>query len=965
LVIGGTVVGLGTDPLIFTKLIPFVSPPEQLVPGVSTWYATSCRECPAGCGLLARNREGRVIKVEGNPLHPVNCGTLCARGQAGLQGLYDPDRIKRPRQRSRGRVRAAKWREALREIGSRLASIRSRAGQVAVISDLQEGSLAALIRDWLKAFGSDRYLVYEPFNYEPLREANRLVFGVDGIPDYRLDEADFVLSLCADFVETWISPAKWIRRYASRRVPGTDGRISKFVYAGPLLALTAMNADEFLPMRPGDERLLALSLLHVLRKERLVGHRGDRNLRFPSPGGWDVFAPERASPIIGVPVDRITNLARQLARAKSPLVLAGPAAPAGEAVQETAVAADLLNHALAATAVDFGRLHALGATARAAQIARFVEDLGSGKVEALIVIGANPGYSLPPGYRFAEAVRQVPLVVSLSSFADETAELAQWVLPSNAPIESWGDYEPETGIANLMQPAMGTRYNTRPAGDILLSLAAAAGLDVRERFGAATFYDYLRGRWAARERENRTSWEDLLARGGAWSAEKRAPTALPPLRMTGELRFSPPQSVQGTALWPYPSTLLFDGRGANKRWLQEIPDALHHAVWMSWCEMNQETAAKLGVQPNEVAELATRAGKIAAPVFVYPGVAADTIAIPFGQGHTAYGRYARGRGANAFQLLEAKPGVAPYPAVRIGRRLGRERVVTTDFGLYQDNRRIIEIVPLSRLAEQRPARMDWPLPKGYGKATELYPPHPDLGHRWAMAIDLSRCVGCEACVAACYAENNVAIVGKQWVRQGREMSWIRIDRYYTWGGASPAGGSYPAARFLVMLCQQCDAAPCEPVCPVFASSHSKEGLNAQIYNRCVGTRYCSNNCPYKVRRFNWRNYDWPESLTWQLNPNVTVRTRGVMEKCTFCIQRINEVELRAKKEGRPVRDGEITPACVQTCPARAFVFGDLLDPRSQVSRLVKDHPRRFQSLQSLNTRPAVFYLKKIVNDGMT
>lgn len=916
------------------KLIPFLNPPENILPGVSTWFATSCRECPAGCGMIVRNREGRATKAEGNPLHPINAGRLCARGQAALQALYDPDRLRGPRRRgANASPRSVSWDNAFAALGQVLAPLRGK-GAVALISDLQSGSLAALLQDWLKAFGSgsERYLVYEPFNYESLREANRVVFGQDTIPDYRLDKCDLIVALGADFTETWLSPVKFIRRFAETRVP-ESGRMSKFVYVGPRLSSTGFSADEVLLVAPGDEHWLALSLLLALGKT--TGNE---------------FAPEVVGPRIGVPAERIRGLARQLAQAKSPVVLAGSPLPGGRAALETAVAANMLNQAVSSPAVDFGRTHALGTTARNAEIADFIEAMLTDNVQALVILGANPAYALPPGFRFAEAIEHVPNVISLSSFPDETAELADWVLPAATPYESWGDYEPERGIVNLMQPTMGALFNTLSAGDILLQLATAAGIDPQQAFGAGRFYDYLQMRWA----ERGLAWEPAAKQGGSWpAAEAAAPAISKAVSGATAFTFSRPEPAPELTLWAYPSPMLFDGRGANKRWLQELPDPAVHAVWGSWAEMHPETAARHGIVADQMVSIAAGAGKIEAPAFLYRGVKPGVVAVPIGQGHRAYGRYAAGRGVNVLQLPGDETGaIAVTPAIA----RGRERVVTTDGSTDQHQRDLVRNVLLSQLSEQRPEEMIWPLPAGYRQDRDLYPAHNYPEYRWAMAVDMSRCVSCEACMAACYAENNVAVVGKEWMAQGREMEWIWVDRYYDW--ESP----HAPALFQVMLCQQCDAAPCEPVCPVFASAHDKEGLNVQIYNRCIGTRYCSHNCPYKVRRFNWRNYDWPEPLTWQLNPEVTVRERGVMEKCTFCVQRIREAEHHAKKEGRRVRDGEITPACAQTCPAEVFVFGDLMDPNSRISRLVKDHPRRHQLLKELNTKPAVFYLKRVIND---
>jgi len=938
MVLAGTAISFGAETQRFKHLFPFLEPPENVVAGMSTWFATSCRECPAGCGLLVRNRDAHAVKVEGNPLHPISAGKTCARGQAFLQGLYDPDRLTRPQERREGKARDSDWNRALQALGQQLAALRG-SGRVAVISDLQTGSLEALIRRWLGAFGSDRYLIYEPLNYEPVREANRAVYGRAEIPDYRFDQADLIVSFAADFLETWISPVKFIGRFASGRVPSAAG-MSKFVYVGPRLSQTAMSADEYYLVRPGEERDFALAVLTAMGRD--------------VPG----FAPEAVGPRIGVAAERLRRLAQQLQRAKNPLVVGGSPHPGNPLALESATAAALLQAAAGGRTVDFGRVHALSTTATHGEIASFVETLGSGQVQALLAIGANPAYSLSPSLRFAEALGHVPTVISITPFADETAELATWVLPASHPLETWGDFEPEMGVRNLMQPVMGLRYDTRSPGEILFQLAEAAGLGTRATFGAGSWLEFVQRRWGQAEPPQEpaspeqsvvpaTPWQEAVQRGGRWTES----AAVTPTASGTPPTFSAPSPRGEYCLWVYPSPLLYDGRSANKRWLQEIQDPATHAVWGSWVEMHWKTAARLGARSGQVTEIETATGAAAAPAFFYNGVAPDTLAIPLGQGHTAYGRYAAGRGANAFALLA--PGAAP--SVRVAVHANVDHVVTTDGTWGQHGRHIIEALSLSELASQRPRPMTWPLPEGYGPDTDLYSGHGHVGHRWAMAVDLARCVGCETCMAACYAENSMGVVGREWMSQGREMYWLRLTRYFDWEARQPA-------LFLPMMCQHCDAGPCEPVCPVFAAAHTEEGLNQQIYNRCIGTRYCSNNCPYKVRRFNWRNYEWPESLTWQLNPEVTVRSRGVMEKCTFCVQRIRAAEYRAKVEGRPVRDGEILPACVQACPAGVYTFGDLLDPASAVSRLVRSNPRRFQVLQDLNTKPAVFYLLKVVND---
>ncbi|MBI3948446.1 MAG: 4Fe-4S dicluster domain-containing protein, partial [Armatimonadetes bacterium] len=420
----------------------------------------------------------------------------------------------------------------------------------------------------------------------------------------------------------------------------------------------------------------------------------------------------------------------------------------------------------------------------------------------------------------------------------------------------------------------------------------------------------------------------------------------------------PTPPAPGLKLHVHPSLAFYDGRSANRSWLQEMPDPMTRAVWDSWVELHPETARALGVQTGDRVRLTTAAGSCETAAFVWDGVAKETAALATGQGHTAGGRTARGVGVNAFALLsapETTPDAKPSLPVKIEKVAGAGELVRAHGEQRQHGREIVQTIALSSLAIARPDKVHLPLPQGYEHEHDVYKGHDHPAHRWAMAVDLDRCNGCNACVVACYAENNIPVVGKKEVGRRHEQPWIRIDRY------DEGEGAQTRSAFQPMLCQHCDSAPCETVCPAYATVHSPEGLNEQVYNRCVGTRYCANNCPYKARRFNWFNPEWPEPLPLQLNPDVTVRSRGVMEKCTFCVQRIKEVTIRAKAEARPVKDGEITPACAQTCPAEAIVFGDLMDHGSRIARIVAEDPRRYQVLRELNTKPAVFYRKRIVD----
>ena len=1019
-VAGGSVAtAVGLTEKTADKLIPYVVPPEPYVPGTWTVYATTCRECPAGCGMHVRHRDGRATKAEGNPNHPINSGGLCPRGQSALQGLYDPDRLRQPLHR---KTRGAKpepvsWDTAIAEIGRRLAKAGAKA---ALLSDLQTGALARVMVRFAAALGAGRPLRYEPFHYEPLRAAHEALFGQAAVPDYHIESCDYVLSFGADFLESWVSPVLYARRFAEMHAHA-DGRMGRLAYVGPRLSMTAANADDFVPVPPSALPAVAAAVLTTMIEKGCA--RGDVDALKPLAKSLAESSPLPA----GVPAQVIEELASRFGQSAASVALAGPVGASGPAAYRTALAAALLNCAAGGIGktLDFSRPHALSAAAGADEVRKLLADLTP--EHTVIVHNTDLAYAMPAA---AEPIRRAGVVVFLGTMMDETAELADWVLPFDSPLESWGDYEPMTGVHCLMQPTMRRLWDTRPAGDILLALAAAAGMPLSlaaiegEEHGRGTdaagmppgvssapggdFKTWLLARWeeirkrAAPTRPFEDFWRDALHAGGVWEEPAAMPTPpggmpTPPLRghvssageehahgteaagmPPGNPRMPPGDSGTSTvALWTWSSALLFDGRVANRSWLQEAPDPMTSITWGTWVDVHPKKAKELGLAAGDVVELSTAAGKVEAPVRITEDVAEGVVAIPFGQGHTALGRNAAGRGANAFALLGG-PGGEDAGTVKI-RKTGRRREPAYAAAQQaQYGRNLLQWVPLAALNKMKPGEgavppsrggrppateefreggeFRLPLPEGYDPARDIYAPHVYKEHRWAMVIDLARCIGCGACTVACYAENNIALAGEEGVRRGHHLPWLQMVPYRRDEDPRRLG-------FLPVLCQHCDAAPCEPVCPVFAAVHSDEGLNAQVYNRCIGTRYCMNNCPYKVRRFNWGNPEWARPLELQLNPDVTVRSRGVMEKCTFCIQRIRDAEHRARREGRKVRDGEIRPACAQTCPTRVFTFGDLVDPESRVAALVRHDPRRYQVLAGLNTKPAVIYLRRILATG--
>ena len=986
------------------RIIPFVVPPDDVVPGVATWYASVCGECPAGCGVRVRTREGRAVKVEGNPEHPVNRGGLCVRGQASLQGLYNPDRITGPHRRrvtdaeaGRSVLEPVAWEEAQQDLVGRLQALyeSGRGDRVALITPPLTGTLGELVSRWSAALGA-RWVRYEPFGYEAIRAANERVFGRREVPHYDFARAEMVVSFGADFLETFGSPAGFARDHAgARRV--RDGRTTRFVQIEPRLSMTGAGADAWHAVAPHTEGLVAAAMVQVIVSEqRAQGVPAEEAARIGEL--VDGVSPEAVSGAAGLSADRIRELARAFSDpALGPgrtLAVGGGVGVSGANATAAQVAVSLLNHVAGniGSTVDFDAA-ATPDPATWAEMQALAEAMRAGEIELAVVHDVNPVFAMPAAADFRGALAEVPFVAALSSQPDETTAEADLLLPVHTPLESWGDSNPRRGVWGLMQPTMRPVFDTRHVGDLLIEAARALGGDMTAFLpGRGDFYRYLRDAWEAMQPvpepaaaapvadpnapaaepqepaaaeapppeppDFETWWADALRRGGVTLPVDPVEAALRPGVFDAALAadLGAPAPRRRLSLVAYPSLHFFDGRGANRPWLQEIPDPLLKTTWGTGIEMTPDTAEALGAEEGQLVTVASDHGQVDASVILNPHLADGVVAIAIGQGHTDFGRYATGRGVSPMALLDPVPE-APSGGVRwVGtgvdvtpRELSRP-IPRLQRTFDQEGRDLAQAVSLAALAagDVHPEEHHF----------SLYPEHEHPVHRWGMAIDLDACNGCNACVAACYAENNVPVMGADRMRRGRTMSWLRIERF----DEPRAGGGGDDVRFLPMLCQHCDHAPCETVCPVYATYHTEEGLNAQIYNRCVGTRYCSNNCPYKVRRFNWFMPEFEAPLQLQLNPDVTARSDGVMEKCTFCVQRIQDGKERARDEERPVRDGDVSPACAQSCPAQAIVFGDMNDPASRVTQLSAD-ARAYHALSVFNTRPAVTYLKKVSRDG--
>jgi anaerobic selenocysteine-containing dehydrogenase/Fe-S-cluster-containing dehydrogenase component len=946
------------------NLIPYVIPHEEIRPGKAVWYASVCRECPAGCGIHVRVREGRAVKIEGNPVHPVNRGKVCSRGQAALQGLYNPDRVQQPlRKNDEGNWERISWEAAGNLLSERLSDIReqNRNDGVTFITSNLTGSIDALIDEFLTELGSRRRYRYEPFGFEDVRRASRTVFGVDKIPRYNFSDTNYIISFGSDFLETWMSPVEHARQFGETREL-KNNRMTPFVYVGPRLSMTATNADEFIKVKPGREYALALGMVHVIVHENLSRGVGRGALNQIRSMVEDYF-PRRVEELTGIPFDKVEKLARRFAQADPAVAVAGNPALDGNNGALTVAAAYLLNYLCGALgrSVYFEQYDNLERLNTYADITRLVRGVEQGEISALFWYDTNPVFTMPEASGFTAALRKVPLKVAFASYLDETSTQADILLPVNTSLESWGDYEPAGGRYGLMQPVMKPVFNTKMLGDILLSIRSQLTGSDRTQ----SFHEYVRNRWRDAHRrlapgtDFEEFWVGSLANGGQWQAPQTVTVEINQQfskQVILELTEREPGDTEGFELLTYPSLNHYDGRGANRPWLQEIPDPMTQMTWENWIEIHPSDAGRLGVRNGSKIEVRSSYGVIELPAYIYEGVQPGVVAIPVGQGHTEFGRYAKGNGASPIRLLSARPGDVSggvswsgltVSVVNKGERLRIANAAGSD---YQEGRPFLQVVTVEEL-----------LRNSGGKAThehvQIYEEHDHPDHRWGMTIDLNKCIGCSSCVTACYAENNIPVVGKEDVRRGRELTWLQIQRFFDAHDGDRNG------RFLPMLCQHCDNAPCEPVCPVYAAYHTPEGLNAQVYNRCIGTRYCANNCPYKVRRFNWWDYDFPSPLNWQLNPDVTVRTKGVMEKCTFCIQRIAGARQQARLEGREMRDGDVVTACQQACPTDAIVFGDLKDPESKVNKLrERNRPRGYRVIEELNTQPAIVYLKDVVEE---
>jgi MoCo/4Fe-4S cofactor protein with predicted Tat translocation signal len=926
------------------KIIPYVRQPEELVPGKPLFYATAMPLGGVATGLLVESHEGRPTKIEGNPLHPGSLGASDVFAQAAILGLYDPDRAQtltnvgeiRPWSAFLGAMRAAMVaQQPLRGAGLRILT-----------ESVSSPTLAAQIRDLLARFPSAKWHQWDPASRENARAGAALAFGDHVEAQYRFDQADVIVSLDADFLGCGSGSLRYARDFSARRRPEQADRMNRLYAVESMPSSTGARADHRLPMRPSGVEAIARAIAGAVggpgRSSGVGGASGEDAVR-----KW---------------VDAVAK-DLQAHRGRS-LVIAGDGQPP---------AVHALAHVMNQSLGNAGRTVVYTEPVEAQPVNQLdslrelVADMNAGSVDLLLVIGGNPVYTAPADLRFAEALGKPQLRVHLSLYADETSALCHWQIPEAHFLEAWSDARGYDGTVSIVQPLIAPLYGGKSAHEVVAALS-----DRPEH----TAHDMIREFWKV-DKDDAT-WRRWLHDGvvpdSAFPA--KAVTANPQ-----SIILNPQSAIANQSAIPNPQSAvtatgfeiafrndpsILDGRFANNAWLQELPKPITRLTWDNAVLASPATAAKLraaeapaleggehGQIITDVVELTYRGRTIRGPLFQVVGHPDECVTVHAGYGRSRGGRVAAGAGfnANAIRTSDAPWFGGGVEIVRTGEKFS---LACTQYHHLMEGRGMVRAVTRDEFV--RDPKSVHEHDETPAKTITLYPDFKYEGYKWGMAIDVNACIGCNACVVGCQAENNIPVVGKDQVLRGREMHWLRVDTYYR----GPKDN--PETFFQPVPCMQCENAPCEVVCPVGATAHSHEGLNDMVYNRCVGTRYCSDNCPYKVRRFNFLLYqDWnTPSLKLGRNPDVTVRSRGVMEKCTYCVQRINKAKIESEKGDRQVRDGEIKTACQQACPADAIVFGNLNDPASRVAQLQAE-VRNYSLLGELNTRPRTTYLAAVRN----
>jgi len=898
------------------EIVPYVDIPDGLTPGIPMRFATALPLAGYGRGVLVRSVEGRPIKVDGNPRHPESLGSTDVFAEASVLSLYDPDRSRAVR----NRVQPMAWDAFWGVLQGQMQQEKSRngAGLRILTGRVTSPTLRRQFNDLLQALPEAKWYRYEPINDDAATAGAALAFGrpLTALP--RLGDAQVVLALDADPLGPGPQQIRMARAFNNaRRAGASDQEFLRLYAAEPAWSLTGANADHRLALPPQLVRNVALMVAKELGADLDSGDLPDTARRFAQAVAEDIKArPGRGLVIAGASqAPEVHALCHWInAQLHAPVDLIEPVDPA--------------------TPPHMDSLRALR------------DDLTAKRVETLIIIDSNPVYSAPGDLAFGDLIGTVPFTAHLGLYDDETANRCTWHLPLSHPLESWSDLCGLDGTVSIVQPLIRPLYATRTAHELLAYMHGAA---------SASSHDLVRATWQAHAggADFETWWRQALQDGViADTAQQHVSIPAPKLPTV-----APGQTTTGLSLTAAPDASVFDGSFSNNAWLQECPRPLTQQVWGNALQISPEDARRLGLADGEVVRMSRESQNIEAPVLIQAGQADGVVTASLGYGRTHAGAIGNDVGFSIAPLLNSQSPNSMDQVV-LSKTGKRQDLLSTQqqHRLDGEARELLPILSIADLAAGR-----HPHHENDAELPSLLPPHVYDGYAWSMVIDTSACIGCNACVIACQAENNVPIVGPAEIGMGRDMHWLRIDTYFVESPASPPG-------FQPVPCMHCEHAPCEPVCPVMASVHDSEGLNVQVYNRCIGTRFCESNCPYKVRRFNFFGYaDGQEYanlgadlIKLQFNPNVTVRARGVMEKCTYCVQRISDARRLAERENRSIGPGEVTTACQDACPTRAISFGDRNAAAAEVNKLRRE-PRHYELLGHLDTRPRTSYLARLRN----
>jgi len=957
------------------EIVSYNKKPESVLPGMADYYASTCTACSLNCGVLIKTRAGRPIKIDGNPAHPINKGKICSTGQASLMELYSPERIKNPVKKKGGDLilfrddmTKEKWSVINDDIIKALDKAKSSSKQVALIAGPVTSPTQKKLFDEFQV----KYPNATIYSYKLMNCANRVkaweaAYGNRNVPLIKWNQADLILTFEADILGNESHFVENIRLFATRRNVNQVDKFNRLYSVEGKLSLTGMNADYRLRLNPIAHYDFIMALVNEIVNVRKFNVAQisveDASEARKYNLGTVVSANGMNIKIANLLVDDlIRNAGKSIAYA-------------GDAQSASVHAAvNILNDILGNNALynsEQGTKLLMPLSSKE-DIETLVAGMKAGMVDIVINYDTNPVFELPIDYKYKEALKKVTNIVTLTQTANETTQYSNYILPIHHDFESWGDYQNRTGIISLQQPVINPLYDNRQKEAILLTWLNGDA----KGYNSNIYHEYLMKNWETNIHpavnsgtDFRTFWYASLHEG---VIEFKEPVSEQPI-VTSSI--SKKAILKSTAIKGY--TLMLsnnysigaDGRYANNGWLQELPHPITKVNWDNYAMISPKTAKELNVDFDDTIDVKVNGKLVNLPIVLQPGLADKLLVVELGYGRIHTGDIGKSVGVNVNALITKNASYSPfiYSNVLVSKGERTCRLASTQEHHMLDDLSIKDIhkdrhIIQEGTVEKYKKNPDFLKGKHHGEQISLYPPHEYKGVKWAMAVDMNKCVGCAACVTGCNVENNIPIVGREQTMKGREMHWIRIDRYYSGTEEDPEVSNQP------MLCQHCDNAPCENVCPVVATNHSPDGLNQMVYNRCVGTRYCSNNCPYKVRRYNFfdyrdevkSSYQKKDSFELMHNPEVTIRARGVMEKCTFCVQRIMDARQEATKAGREIKGSDVRTACQDACPADAITFGDMNDKKSDISE-IREHKLGYSVLEELNVKPNVTYVARLRN----